>query len=187
MGGIYDPKTGKIEWTFHVPLDEQVVFYRANPPSCLAGLTAKPIDLDFTFDGHGEPVNAIFEVTCACGSALFIAACMVEEDTIRAPITLECAGCEAEHVIYDPSRHGYDALAGGLPSDELDDDAYPDEITPVDVEMPHHVIVRFEFPSDHLGDADHKGREQDLFSWITILARDPKTGDVEFLFDDECA
>lgn len=187
MGGIYDPKTGTIEWTFHVPLDEQVVFYRAHPPSCLAGLTAKPIDLDFTFDGHGEPVNAIFEVSCSCGNALFIAACTVEEDTIRAPITLECAGCDAEHVIYDPSRHGYDALAGGLPADELSDDSYADELTPETVDMPHHVIVRFEFPSDHLGGPDHQGREQDLFSWITILARDPKTGEIAFLFDDECA
>lgn len=187
MGGIVNPRTGQIEWTFHVPLDEQVTFYRAHPPSCLAGLTAKPIELDFTFDGHGEPVNAIFEVTCACGSALFVAACMIEDDSIRPPITLECAGCEAEYVIYDPSRHGYDAVAGGLPADELGDDSYADEITPEDIEMPHQVIVRFEFPSDHLGEPRHEGREPELFSWITVLARDARSGAVEFLFDDECA
>jgi hypothetical protein len=50
------------------------------------------------------------------------------------------------------------------------------------------VIVRFEFPSDHLGGDDQwKGREQDPFSWITFVARDAETGELEFLFDDECA
>ena len=187
MGGIVNPETGQVDWTFHVPLEEQVAFYRAHPPSALSGLTARPIEVDFRFDGHGEPVNAIFELTCACGSALFVATCIVDDDSVAPPITLHCEGCEAEHVVYDRARHGYDAVAGGLPTEEPGDDSYPDDIPTDDVSLPYQVIVRFEFPSDHLGDAEWKGREQELFSWITFLARDPSSGALEFLFDDECA
>jgi hypothetical protein len=42
-------------------------------------------------------------------------------------------------------------------------------------------------PSDHLGSGDHDGVERDLFGWITIVARDPSTGELAFMFDDECA
>ncbi|HUQ04544.1 MAG TPA: hypothetical protein VM261_18715 [Kofleriaceae bacterium] len=188
MGGIYNSETDQTEWTTHVPLDEQLAHYRAHPPSALAGLTAKPVDVNFAFDGHGEPVNAVFELTCPCGSALFIATAYLEDEEWQPPIALECTACEAEHVIYDRSKHGYDAVVGGGGSDEPDDDAVADELTPDDVDVPHQVLIRFEFPSDHLGgDADVKGREHDLFSWITILARDAQTGDLAFLFDDECA
>lgn len=188
MGGTLNPKTGQIEWDFHVPFDEQRAYYAAHPPSALAGLTATPIDVEFPFDGHGEPVNAVFALTCPCGGDLFIVACWVEDNEIRPPISIECAACEASHEIFDPTRHGYDAVAGGLPADPPSDDSYPDDLTHDDIDVPHQVLVRFEFPSDHLGgDAEWKGREHDLFSWITILARDPKTGALAFLFDDECA
>jgi hypothetical protein len=190
MGGTYNSATGQTEWTMHVPLAEQLAHYRAHPPGALAPLTAKPVDVEFTFDGHGEPVNAVFELTCPCGGTDFIVTGYVEDDDWHPPIALECAGCEAEHVIYDRSRHGYDAVIGGHSGapDEPSDDAVIDELSPDAFGAPHHVLVRFEFPSDHLGgDADVKGREHDLFSWITILARDAATGQLALLFDDECA
>jgi hypothetical protein len=188
MGGTVNPKTGEIEWDFHVPFDEQRTYYAAHPPSALTALKATPIHVDFTFDGHGEPVNAVFALACPCGHDRFMVVCWIEDSEVRPPISIECAACEAEHVIYDPTRHGYDAVAGGLPADPLDGDVWQDEIWPEGIDVPHQVLVRFEQPSDHLGgDPDWKGREQDLFSWITILARDPETGTLAFLFDDECA
>ena len=81
MGGVYDPKTGQIEGTMHVPLEQQLAHYRSHPPSMLRELVATPIELDFTFDGHGEPVNAIFAVSCRCGSTLFEVYCHVDGDT----------------------------------------------------------------------------------------------------------
>lgn len=48
------------------PPDVQVAFYRAHPPRALGALAATPVDVDFPFDGHGEPVNAfVFDDECA--------------------------------------------------------------------------------------------------------------------------
>jgi hypothetical protein len=189
MGGTVNPETGELEWTMHVPLAEQIAYYRAHPPTALAGLTAKPVEVAREFDGHGEPINIVFELTCACGGALFTVIAWIEDDAWRPPIALECAGCAAEHQIYDRSRHGYDGVMGDLPADDPGEDAHPDSLEPEHADMPHQVLVRFEFPSDHLGggDPDLQGREHDLFSWITILARDPESGGLEVVFDDECA
>jgi hypothetical protein len=64
---------------------------------------------------------------------------------------------------------------------------YETDFELAEVPSPHEVIVRFEYPSEHLGGGDHDGREHDVFSWITILARDPRTGTLAQLFEDECA
>ena len=187
MGGVYDPKTGKIEWTMHVPLEQQLAHYRSHPPAVLRELVATPIELDFTFDGHGEPVNAIFAVSCPCGSTLFEVYCHVDEDTTTSPIELACGNCEETYTLYDANGHGYDAVVGGRKAHAHGPDVYETDLEDPDVGAPHEVIVRFEFPSDHLGSGEHEGRESELFSWITILARDPHTKHVVFLFEDECA
>lgn len=50
---------------------EQVAFYQTRPPACLEHVAAKPINPPpFELDGHGEPVNTYFGLTCRhCGSA----------------------------------------------------------------------------------------------------------------------
>ena len=186
MGGTYDPAAGQIVWDFHVPLDEQRDFYRDHPPSALDGMTCTAIDSPpWQFDGHGEPVNAFFELACRCGSRLFAVAGRSDGEEIRGPIRVECHGCGAEQVIFDPQVHGYDAAAGLVDHDGVDGGRAP--LEDPDVPAPHEVIVRFEYPSEHLGDASYAGRERDLFSWITILARAPGAGALAMLFDEECA
>ena len=191
MGGNADPKSGKIIWDAKVPLERQVAFYRAHPPSVLAGpaITCAAIDLsDFKFDGHGEPVNSIFELACSCGNKTFTVQGLVENGEALSPIELDCHGCEALHVVFDARKHGYDGALGhtGNDADEVDWDAI-EELQIEGIDAPYQVIVRLEYPSDVLGDEQWKSREHDLFSWITILARDPASGEVGLLFDHECA
>src|SRR5688500_12823536 len=114
MGGTLDPKTGRIIWEMHVPLQEQRAFYRRHPPRLLERLRVHAIEMDEeAFDGHGEPVNAIFEVQCPCGSRRFIAVGYgLEDGLVEPPITLECAGCGSERLLFDPARHGYDGAVG---------------------------------------------------------------------------
>jgi hypothetical protein len=186
VGGIVDPETGQIVWSFTVPLDEQRTFYRAHPPRALLGLRATPTEADWRFDGHGEPVNAVFAIACSCGCTQFTVLCGVDEDSeARPPIEIECGGCDATHLLFDDNLHGFDAEAGGLP--EIEPPPHVDELVSEHVDAPHEVIVRFEYPSDHLGAEQWQGREPDLFSWITVLARDPVSGRLAFLFDEECA
>ena len=185
MGGIVDPKTGDVIWTLHVPVADQIAHYRAHPPRSLEGLRATPIDVDWKFDGHGEPVNAVFELACACGGTKFCAMCDADADhMVCSPISLHCDACEAVYEIFDSGTDGYDGEAGDLPGD---DGEGPYDLETHEVDEPFEAVVRYEYPSDHLGDPDYAGREHNLYSWFTLLARDPETKKLEHLYDFECA
>lgn len=177
---------------------ESLSYYRANPPSCLDGLRCTAIETPgFRFDGHGSPINAIFEVVCPCGGTTFEAWGWMgeEDDDIHPPVTLHCDECEATYDIFDPAKHGWDGTQTKV-FDNVDDD---DDRAPVDFPESglSEFVVRFEFGTDidvrrrvsttliGDGDAELHGTPQDAFTWITILVRD---GDeLHVLFDWECA
>jgi hypothetical protein len=189
MGGTVDPKTGEIEWVMNVPLTEQLAFYRSHPPSALGDLRAAAVEhIDWKFDGHGEPVNSIFELACPCGSKLFTATCGIQTsddiNEVSPPIGVECDACEAAFDVFDPSEHGWNAVLCG---DTFDEPEAYDDLEGDDIAAPHEVIVRFEHGSETLGDPELVGREQDVFTWFTLLARDPDTKRLEQLFEWECA
>jgi len=189
MGGTFDSKTGQFVWEMKVPLAEQLAFYRSHPPRALGNLRATALEqLDWQFDGHGEPVNSIFELACPCGGNLFNATCGVETgddgNVVSPPIGIECEACEAAFDIFDPGEHGWNAVMCGDKFDEPD--AY-DDLEGADIAAPHEIVVRFEHASESLGDPELAGREQDVFSWFTLLARDPESKQLEQLFEWECA
>jgi hypothetical protein len=191
MGGTIDPETGEVVWQMHVPAAEQVAYYRSHPPRAISGLRVTPIDVEFQFDGHGEPINSIFEVACPCGSAQFtVSGGLDEDDEIRAPIELACDGCEALYDVFDSNEHGYDGELLDTAADYPEPDDY-NELHPTEFEAPHEIVIRFEYGSEELGSPDRpaewRGREQDLFTWFTLLARDPETKQLAFLYDSECA
>jgi hypothetical protein len=186
MGGTVDPKTGNIAWEMNVPLEEQLAFYRSHPPRAIAELRATSVEyIEWTFDGHGEPVNSIFELACPCGSKLFTTTCGVDDDDeVTPPIAIQCDSCDAAFDIFDASEHGWNAVMCG------DKFEAPDaffELEGEAIAAPHEVVVRFEHGSETLGDPELAGREPDVFSWFTLLARDPETRQLEQLFEWECA
>ena len=164
-----------------MPPEEQLAFYRSHPPRAIAELCATSIEhIDWTFDGHGEPVGSIFELACPCGSKLFVALCGIDDDEVAPPIAIQCDSCDAAFDIFDASQHGWDAVMCGDKLDQSD----------ADYELegePREVIVRFEHGSDTLGDPELAGREQDVFTWFTLLVRDPETRQLAQLFEWECA
>ncbi len=189
MGGMVDPKTGEMVWEMSVPLADQLAHYRSHPPSALRALRVTPIEsIAWEFDGHGEPVSSIFELACPCGSNLFTPECGLEigEDAneVGQPITVVCASCEAATVVFDPNTHGWNAAMCNV---RYDAPVVTGELEGELVEAPHEIVVRFEHGSEDLGNAELAGREQDVFSWFTLLARDPQTKQLEQLFDWECA
>jgi hypothetical protein len=182
VGATIDPKTGEMIWEARVPLDEQPAYYRAHPPKAIAAFRSAPIDgLDFQFDGHGEPINSIFTLACSCGGTRFYALAHVEDDEWIPPIELECTSCESSQVAFDLRTDGYTAATGDAPSYEPSVDV--EELAPDELE----IIVRFEHPSDVLGDPDFEAPAEELFSWISIVGRDPDSGALALLFDYECA
>ena len=139
---------------------------------------------DHPFDGHGEPVNVAFALTCTCGGATFdpMGYWSENENRFVSPITLECNACEEWFEVFDIARHGFDGAVGN--NRGLED---PPDIAFDALAEEQEIIVRFEFPSDHLGAPDLQAPASDLFSWITIVGRDPETGKLATLFEDECA
>jgi hypothetical protein len=186
MGATVDPKTGELIWAMSVPLAAQLAHYRSHPPSALRPLRVTPIEsLAWDFDGHGEPVNSIFELACPCGSTLFTPECGLEiDDEVAPPITIVCASCDAATVVFDPNTHGWNAIMCG---DRHDVPVVTGDLEGENVEAPHEIIVRFEHGFEDLGNPELAGRESDVFSWFTLLARDPDTKELEQLFEWECA
>lgn len=171
-----------------VPLAEQLAFYRSHAPRALGNLRATALEqIGWQFDGHGEPVNSIFELACPCGGKLFNATSGVDDsNTVCPPIGIECEACKAAFEIFDPNEHGWNAVMCGDTFTFDDPDAY-DDLEGEDIAAPHEIVVRFEHGSDSLGDPELVGREQDVFSWFTLLARDPDSKRLEQLFEWECA
>ena len=170
-----------------VTTEEQLAFFRAHPPSSLAGLGCAPADLpDYPFDGHGEPVNSVFSISCRCSGIFFTVHGHADEDGGGGPpITLTCDECQSRWVVFDPRKDGHDGVHHpGLPLPA----GAPVELSMSDIEGPYEIYLRFEYPSDTLiGDASGwlPSRAPDLYSWITLVGL--AEGQLDTLFDQECA
>jgi hypothetical protein len=189
MGGTWTGEGG-VEYKFNVPISDQQAWYAANPPETIKALRPKLTQLPgFVFDGHGEPVNAVFELSCACGGAGFTVE-GADGAEVQDPFSLRCAACGQETVIFDSRKHGYDGALGhneSLPPPA----AERAELIANDIgDSPYRILVRYEYASDVMGEesfAEWKGRENALYTWFTLLAR-PMSGDaVEAIYDQECS
>jgi hypothetical protein len=167
-----------------IDVDAQIEHYELHPPRALAGLNVEAVDLDFDFTVHDDTVNTIFELSCRCGNTLFEMSAILDGGRIAPPITATCSNCGNGHVVFDPNHHGYGATVDG---DHYvhGPGAHEVELGCETVDSPHHVFMRFEYPEDVLVDGEHDGIEQDLFTFVTILACDPDDDELGFLFDGE--
>jgi hypothetical protein len=171
MGGRVNDK-GEIEWDANVPFDEQIAYYSSKPPASFSHLRLTPIPMpDHPFDGHGEPVNSVFEIACTCGGQEFIASAHEGEGGWSTdPLSIRCNACGLEQVVFNYCLHGYDGALGhyGEPKPPTTSRIV---LTGEDIgQPPYRIAVRFEYPSDILGDdgfKDWKGREGELYSWFT--------------------
>jgi hypothetical protein len=84
--------------------------------------------------------------------------------------------------VFDPARHGWDGVLNPIPRETRH---HTDELG-----AEQQIYVRFECSSEVLGDPDmpeSRGREPDLFTWFTLVGRDPETGTLTTLVEWECA
>jgi hypothetical protein len=160
--------------------------HREQPPSALDGVKCTRIArLNWEFDGHPDSLDVMFEIACPCGGKLFTVGAWFDGDEARPPITIACSTCDTEHVVFDAGKHGYDAADRTIEIEPEGDVA--DDLVPADFPAPHQVIIRYEYSADERVDPKWRGREQELFTWFTLLARDAKTGQLAFIFEEECA
>jgi hypothetical protein len=180
--------------------ETQIAYFNSHAPRCIAEFKTIATDRPpASFDGHGEPLNSFFRLTCAkCGGAEFVPRgchCVIDirgekHDYFADPITLVCAGCECANLLFDPKTDGYDAEAcdfGGSPSEG---NLGEFKCSCGSASGMSQVVTRFEYPSD-LFEMDivinGSRRAENLFSWFSLVGICKKCNDWVEIFEYECA
>ncbi len=168
--------------------------FRTHPPRCLASFTTQFTKLPrFHFDGHGEEMNAIFQLQCSCGHSKFAVLGEPGDDSevpaLTGPLALRCHRCKNTTLFFDPGMHGYNAElepkpAGPTPPEDPASFAC-DRCGP----KPMEVFARFEYPDDLFDDDFEQahGRQQDFFTWFSAVAKCPGCKRFLLVYDQECA
>ena len=194
---------------------DQADYFRNHPPRCVAGFTAQPTDLpEVQFDGHvsmsqvqfdeapgvtidaPEHVNPVFALACPCGGSRhyvhgyrWINPEYHNAIVFLSPLVLECAACGRTTDLLDTDLHGYDAELGGIVATVRGEGERAVYECPKCGRQPLDVYARFEYPDD-LFDGDFPefaGREQDLFTWFSLVGKCPQCSQVLAVADFECA
>jgi hypothetical protein len=180
----------------------EVSYYVTHPPRCLADLHPEPVKLDdVVFDGHAAQwPNTVFRLLCPCGSAAHSLLGFLHCDpdpvnlpngfgaSMESPLALRCARCKRPAELLDMQHHGYDGEMGNASADEH-------EATRSELLCPScgvkrfQVFARFEYPPDLMSDVseDWRGKEQDLFSWFTLVVECEGCSRRGVVADEECA
>jgi hypothetical protein len=194
---------------------DQAGYLRNHSPRCIAGFTVKPTELrGVEFDGHSSVsqinvnahpgitiegpnhINSVFALACSCGnnwhythgyrwtnpdyhnSVVFLS-----------PLGLECAVCRRMTDLLDTDIHGYDGELGhGSATVRAKGDRVVYEC-PTCGRQPLELFVRFEYPDD-LFDGNFPafaGREQDLFTWFSVVGTCSQCNAMLAIADFECA
>lgn len=194
---------------------DQASYFRSHPPRCIAGFAVQPTELPgVEFDGHlsrsqlpidvpsgvtieaPQHINPVFALSCQCGGTRhfvhgyrwinqdFHNACV-----FLSPLVLECAACGKTTDLLDTDVHGYDAELGhGSATVRAEGDPVVFEC-PKCGRQPLESFVRFEY-ADYLFDGhftDFAGREQELFSWFSLVGKCPQCSQLLAVADFECA
>jgi hypothetical protein len=143
-----------------------------------------------------EHINPIFALSCHCHSKHHLVHCYrwVNEDFNNAvvtlsPLALECAACKKVTELLDTDIHGYDAELGhGSTTVRAEGDLIVYECANCG-QQALEAFVRFEYPDDLLDGSfsDLIGREQDLFSWFTLVGKCRTCSNMLTVADFECA
>jgi hypothetical protein len=194
---------------------DQASYFRSHPPRCIAGFTARPSELPgVEFDGHvsmsqlnfevppgvtidaPEHINPAFALSCQCGGDRhyvhcyrWVNAAFNNAVVTLSPLVLECAACGKMTELLDTDVHGYDSELGhGSATVRAQGERVLFEC-PACGRQPLEAFVRFEYPDD-LFDGDwpeFAGREQELFTWFSLVGRCAQCSQRLPVADFECA
>jgi hypothetical protein len=194
-------------------LDQQA-FFKSHRPRCIADFVARPIELpNVKFDGHARPslydanstsaviegpdyVNPVYSLSCTCGGINHFIHCFrwrnpdYHDQLVHlSPIDLRCAECDKKSLLFDSDVHGYDAELGhGSATVRGEGDRVVFEC-PTCGRQPLEALVRFELGGDIFDDSfkQFAGRQQDLFSWFSLVGKCSSCSRMFEVADFECA
>jgi len=149
-----------------------------------------------TFDGHGEEINTLFQLKCSCGHSRsrVLGHYWRNPDygnliVFIGPVALRCDLCGRVAELIDTDIHGYDAECGhGSVTNRGQGERAEFKCEKCGASS-MEVSIRFEYPDDLFSDDFKKfhGRQQDLFSWVTILGKCHSCCQMNTITDFECA
>ena len=185
---------------------------RNHPPRCLAKFVVSAVDLPgVQFDGHAafpptpkppsrfkviEPgyFNPIFEISCPCRKKNFYVHCYLWENpsfpglVTLSPLVLECATCGTKSDLFDSDSHGYDAELNQMPASARAKGNRAVFECESCGRQPLTIFARFELPDSVFEECpEFKGREQDLFTWFSLVGRCIECNQYIHVADFECA
>jgi hypothetical protein len=168
-----------------------------HPPRCIQGFEAQRADLpEVVFDGHGEELNTVFGLRCTCGHTTHFVLGHYWRNpdynnrlVFLGPIALRCKACEKVTELIDTDIHGYDAELGHVYTKMREDGERAEFKCEACGVQSFEVYARFEYTEDLFGDdfEDFRGREQDLFSWFSLVGTCSSCSQMHGVADFECA
>lgn len=198
------------------PLSEQILYFRQHPPTNLKELTLQPISFtDISFDGHGfsgkfpdglvKNMDIVFKALCPCkGSTFTIQAASEHEEinyyqslVIAEQYFFRCNSCGKQSLLFDPMQHGYNPEVSRL--EEWRDEE--SELLVSKLEVPEKVwcactncgenemelIIRLEYHNDLIGYKAFARREEEFFSWFSVVGKCSNCSALNLFIDCECA
>jgi len=180
--------------------DSQLQYYWSHPPRCLADFTSERAELkDPRLDGHPGELDTVFRLSCPCGEpGQHVLGDCVEKGGDASAWTadwgrlgLRCSLCGRAAEVFDVRQHGHDAemVRDRFP---LDRDLEGERCTfacPGCGGSRLLTHARFENSCDLLDSQTDKwrGKEQDLFTWFTLIGQCLACGEFAIVYDLECA
>jgi hypothetical protein len=140
-------------------------------------------------------MNPIFGLSCQCGGKLhyvhgyrWVNPDFGNAVVFLSPLVLECAACGKMADLFDSAIHGYDACFGHCWSVRAEGERVVFEC-PTCGREPVEASVRFEYPDDLFdsGQPEFIGREQELFTWFSLIGKCSKCWRALPVADFECA
>jgi hypothetical protein len=192
----------------------QSKFFWNHPPRCIVGFTARPVTISgIVYDGHGSPSqlnidasrvkieapeysNPVFWLLCSCGhDTHFVLGHYWRNPDYRnvlvfvSPLALRCGGCGKVSEMIDTDIHGYDGEIGDIAATHRGEGERAEFVCDKCGPREFQVFVRFEYPDDLFdGEFDKfRGREQDLFTWFSLIGKCVGCGRLLSVTDFECA
>jgi hypothetical protein len=182
-----------------VPIERQLQYYWEHVPRILQGFsyTRAQFPENIRLDGHGEELNTIFRLSCACGSTLH--SVLGHYDRFEwngeeltefvAPLILRCEACRKQTLLIDTDVHGYDGECGNNKSpSEGRGTPEPGKCEACHAAA-HEMYARFEYPDELLdeGALPAGKKPEDFFSWFSLIGKCEADGSYSLLADFECA
>jgi hypothetical protein len=198
------------------PFSEQILYFRQHPPTNLKELTLQPaIVPDIAFGGHGfsgkfpdgliKNMDIVFKAQCPCGGSIFTIQAKSEHDEINYYQSLviaeqyffSCSSCGKQSLLFDPMQHGYNPEVSRL--EEWSDDELELPVSKLEVpekvccacatcqENEMELIIRLEYHNDLIGYEAFAGREENFFSWFSVVGKCSNCSELNLFIDCECA